>query len=194
MEIAEISKIVGGVLIGIGGAYKFFYTDRKRHTEITRHQKQRNKLAVEQTIKLDNLQDAIEMSNGFKTEERVAEIKHVAYGEQKLYFIREAISLYNRNNIEEREIVIDNIKTIVSKTISNTDRFLSHTIPDRYLSSTACKIQYVNSHGVPEKVYDIFLDAKVNKKVDLWGRIGSVYDFALGQVKEQFYSDDGRVK
>lgn len=194
MEIVEISQLVGGVLIGIGGAYKFFYSDRKRHIEITKHQKHRNKLALDQTIKLDNLQDAIEMSNGFKTEDKIAEIKHVSYGEQKLYFIREAISLYNRNNIADRERVIDNIKTIISKTISNTDRFLSKTIPERYIYSTNCKILYVNNNGVPEKIYDIYLDVKSGGNPDLFGRLGSAYDFALGQIKSQFYHDDGRAK
>lgn len=195
MEAIEIGKIIGGVIIGCITAYKVLWGDKKKHKEITENQMLRNKLALEQTIRLDALQDSIDMSNGFKSEDRVADIKHEAYGSQKLYFIREIISLYGRNNIMKRELCIENIKVVISKTISITDKFLSKTIPETFLYSTQKKIEYVNNHGTPESIYDIFHEAKMNEdNCDLFGRIGSVYDHALGQIKKEFYQDDGRVR
>ena len=189
------------VFIGIGGAYKYF-TDKKRHKEITSNQnkklkyaKTRNELALEQTMKLDALQESIDMNNGFRTPDRVKELKHVAYGDQKNYFIKEMMLLYKRNSIEKENDRIEDIEVVVAKTVTITDTFLMKYIPESYLASTKCKIDFVNSHSIPQRVYKVFVDAKMTKSgCDMYGRLAGIYDYALGQVKEHFYDDNGRVK
>lgn len=195
--------------------------EERRHEEISAYHRERNRLALDQTIKLDYLDEKVEMSNGFKTIDRVRQIKHTAYGEQKLYFIKEMASLFYKNNITDIDQRIGDIRVIISKTISSTDKFLAGCIHENFLAPTDEKIKFVKMGSTPEKVLDLFFQgkydisrddyfnlssqerAKINKqlaqkkltpKFDLWAKLGDVYDFALGEVKDRFYDNDGRVK
>lgn len=190
-QIQSIGQGLSGVFFGIYLAYKMV-ADRKRHGEITENQLYRNRLAIEQTSKLDNLQDSIEMLNGFKTIDRVAKIKHIAYGDQKNYWLKELTLLFERNGFINRDATIDNIKDVISKVVSNTDRLLAELIPMRFLASTKAKVDFVNCSEIPNIIYDIFISAKSNP-CKLNTQLGGVYDKALGAVKDHFYNDNGVV-
>ena len=191
-NIQDIAEPIAGVFFGIYLAYKMI-SDRKRHEEITENQLYRNSLAVEQTSKLDSLQDSIEMLNGFKTDDRVAKLKHLAYGDQKNYWVKELASLFERNGFINKHATISNIKDVIAKTISNTDRLLAELIPCRYLASTKGKIEFINDSDVPSIIYDIFIISKTDRS-KLAQQLGGVYDKALGMVKNNFYNDSGVVK
>lgn len=191
----EVVKYGAIALANISAVLYKLIMDKKRHTEITKNQKQRNQMAFEHNLRLMALQDSIEMMNGYKTPDRVAEIKHMAYGDQKNYWVREMIGLFQRNNIsiKTRPDVIKNIKVINQKAITNTDRMLARIVPSNYLASTKEKVQLVNDSNIPETGFLIFMDAKKDCST-LFGRLCGLYDDALGLVKTNFYQDDGTIQ
>lgn len=198
-QAKEISTFIGTAIAGVYVGYKFIIESR-RHREITKNQSSRNEKANLQTElllqvsnRLESLIASTEMSNGFKTQDRVARIKHIAYGDQKNYWLKEIIALYRRNGIKNKEATISNIKDVVSKVISNTDSFLRECIPDSYIASISKKIEFVCDSDLPDVTYSIFLEAKDDESI-LYSKLSGVYDKGLGLVRKEFYGDNGKVK
>lgn len=191
-EVEELAKVVAAIFMGAYIAYKTI-VDKKRHKDITGNQSERNTIAVNQKIQLDRLQESIELSNGFDSKDMVAELKHIAYGDQKLYFLKELHVLFERNGLHEKEKTVQNVKTLIEKTISITDSHLSRCIPESFLAKKADKIEFINSSVVPDRIYNILVKAKTNHNC-LFGELSAIYDFALGLVVKEFYDDNGRIK
>lgn len=200
-QIQNISTGLGTIFAGVYVAYKLI-VETKRHKEITTNQDQRNKKATLQTelllqvrTTLESLVASTEMSNGFKTQDRVARIKAIAYGDQKNYWLKEIIALYHRNGIKNQEVTLSNIKDVISKTINNTDIFLKECIPDMYIASTSEKIDYICESDLPETTYNIFLEAKeMEMECILYPKLSAVHDKGVGLIRKKFYNDNEEVK
>lgn len=198
-QIQNISTFLGMIFAGIYIAYKLI-VETKRHKDITKNQDQRNELATMQTdlllqvsAKLESLVASTEMSNGFKTQDRVARIKDIAYGDQKNYWLKEIIALFNRNGIRNKEVTLSNIKDVISKTINNTDIFLKECIPSLYIASTSKKIDFICESDLPETTYNIFLEAKEQECI-LYPKLSAVHDKGVGLIRKEFYNDNEEVK
>lgn len=188
----EMKDFITYVFIGAVSAYKYF-ADKKRHKDTTGRQDVRNGLAQEQTTLLVKLQETMDMSNGYKVEDKIKLVKRIAYGDQKNYWTKECVALFHRNGLSDKELTISNIENIISKSIALTDEYLAELIPASYLASKKVKVDYILGTELAIRTYDLLLVSKSDSAM-LAPRLGDIYDYGCGLILDKFYADDGRIK